>query len=124
MDHTERRRLRARLLEAAPWLGATDVGPQAVDAGSCDRCDARPRLLPTCGPTGFAAVCRACADDLADDGWCDGHLEEGRDARRWAASLPERWPDVVIAWWVATGEVRLGDADARHHLSAALGPGA
>jgi hypothetical protein len=95
----------------APWLAATDVGPQAVDAGTCDRCGAAPRLLPTCGPTGARAVCRDCAAALGDEGWCEGHRDEGVAARTWAAALPGRWADVVTLWWVATGEVRLA-ADA------------
>lgn len=102
----DRRALRQALLDAAPWLAETDWGPQAVDAGSCDRCGSAPRLLPTCGPSGAQAVCRACGDALGDDGWCDGHLADGRAARRWARSLPDRWEDAVLLWWVATGELR------------------
>jgi hypothetical protein len=97
---TTRGSLRRRLLEVAPWLGRTDVGPQAVDAGVCDRCLREPRLLPTCGPTVGLAVCRACAAELGYDGWCVGHQDEG------AAALPDRWADLVTLWWVATGEVR------------------
>jgi hypothetical protein len=104
---TDRRALRQRLLEVAPWLAATDVGPQAVAAGPCDRCGEAPRLLPTCGPAGAAAVCRDCGRALGDDGWCDGHREEGATARAWAEGLPERWADLVTLWWVATGEVRV-----------------
>ncbi len=103
----DRAALRRALLATAPWLGATEVGPQAVDAGACDRCGDAPRLLPTCGPDGPGAVCRACADDLGDDGWCEGHRREGRTARAWAADLPDRWAQTVTLWWVATGEVRL-----------------
>lgn len=103
----DRRALGAVLSQAAPWLLETDVGPRAVDAGPCDRCGGPPRLLPTCGPDGLPGVCRDCAEVLGDDGWCDGHLEEGRAARRWAATLPQRWADLVVLWWVATGEVRI-----------------
>jgi hypothetical protein len=99
--------LRRELLRAEPWLGALDVGPQAVDAGTCERCDRWPRLLPTCGPAGVAALCRDCARDLGDEGWCDGHRDEGRHARIWAAQLPDRWAAAVVLWWVATGEVRI-----------------
>ena len=106
MDRASRRTLQAALLEHAPWLGADDVGPRAVEAGRCGVCDALPRLLPTCGPAGAGGVCRDCAEHLADDGWCAGHLDEGRAARRWAAELPDRWSDLVVLWWVATGEVR------------------
>ena len=107
MTTVDRAALRRALLDAAPWLGATEVGPQAVDAGRCDRCDDAPRLLPTCGPTGADAVCRRCAEALGDDGWCDGHLDQGRSARRWASQLPEGWEQVVTLWWVATGELRI-----------------
>ena len=106
MDRDARRRLRSALLEAAPWLAASEVGPQAVEAGRCDACDDRPRLLPTCGPDSPGAVCRDCAARLGVDGWCDGHQEEGAAALAWAAALPASWAELVILWWVATGEVR------------------
>jgi hypothetical protein len=106
---TDRRALRAALLEAEPWLGTSELGPQAVVAGRCDRCDQAPRLLPLCGPTSFEAVCRDCAELLGDDGWCDGHLEEGRAARRWARGLPDRWHEAVVLWWAATGEIGLDE---------------
>lgn len=102
----DRQALRAALLDAAPWLGATEVGPRAVDAGTCDRCGDQPRLLPTCGPGAPEALCRDCADASGDDAWCDGHRDDGREARAWADSLPERWADAVVLWWVATGELR------------------
>jgi hypothetical protein len=101
--------LRTALLDAAPWLEATEVGPRSVTAGPCDRCRAAPRLLPTCGPTGFEALCRGCADEEGDEAWCDGHLDDGRSARAWATMLPEHWGDAVVLWWIATGEIR-GDA--------------
>lgn len=110
MSPSDRRALRAALAEVAPWLQRTDVGPRAVDAGSCDRCGTHPRLLPTCGPSGAEAVCRTCAHQLGDDGWCDGHRAEGRAARTWAAMLPDRWATFVVLWWVATGEVRFDPA--------------
>lgn len=103
--------LRAALLETAPWLADPDRGPRAVDAGPCDRCGTSPRLLPTCGPGGGRAVCRTCAFELGDDGWCEGHRDDGAAARAWAAALPERWADAVTLWWVATGEVRSDDAE-------------
>ncbi len=105
MDRHQRQELRSSLLAAAPWLGAADVGPQAVDAGRCGSCDERPRLVPTCGPAKAAALCRDCALAAGDDAWCGGHRDEGRAARRWAASLPERWADLVVLWWIATGEL-------------------
>ena len=109
MERTQRTALRAALLEAAPWLDATEVGPRSLVAGACDRCGAAPRLLPTCGPTRYEALCRDCADAEGDDAWCDGHLEDGRAARAWAAELPDRWGEAVVLWWLATGEIR-GDA--------------
>jgi hypothetical protein len=102
----DRPALRRALLEAAPWLDATDVGPRAVDAGPCDRCGTAPRVVPTCGPAGADAVCRDCALDLGDDGWCDGHRRQGVAARRWATALPDTWADAVTLWWFATGELR------------------
>ncbi len=106
MTGLDRGALRRALLDAAPWLGEPDRGPRAVEAGPCDRCGIAPRLLPTCGPAGADAVCRDCAVELGDDGWCDGHVEEGREDRAWAAELPDRWADAVTLWWIATGEVR------------------
>lgn len=105
----DRAALRQALLGAEPWLSATELGPQAVAAGACDRCGDAPRLLPTCGPTRFEALCRDCAQAEGDDAWCDGHREAGRAARAWAARLPERWADAVVLWWVATGELRLDE---------------
>lgn len=102
----DRPALRRALLDAAPWLAARDHGPQAVTAGVCDRCREWPRLLPTCGPTPYEALCRECAFVEGDDAWCDGHQQDGVEARAWAARLPRRWGDLVIAWWIATGEIR------------------
>lgn len=123
----DRAALRRALLEVAPWLDATEVGPRAVDAGPCDRCGNAPRLLPTCGPSVAGAVCRDCAEVLGEAGWCDGHIEDGREARAWARHLPDRWADAVTLWWVATGEVRLDPTmvDASHwgtEVQAALEP--
>ena len=102
----DRPALRAALLDAAPWLHASDLGPRAVDAGTCDRCGVLPRLLPTCGPGAPEALCRDCAIELGDDAWCHGHRHDGLAARAWAGALPDRWPDAVVLWWVATGELR------------------
>jgi hypothetical protein len=110
MDRTTRQQLRISLLAVAPWLAATDVGPQAVEAGRCETCDVQPRVVPTCGPGAPGAVCRDCALDLGDEGWCEGHRATGEAARAWASTLPDRWADLVIAWWVTTGEVRAADA--------------
>lgn len=106
LDRDDRARLKAALLAVAPWLGSHDLGPQAVSAGACDACGDAPRLLPTCGPAGYEALCRGCATTLDLDAWCDGHREEGAAALAWAARLPERWADLVVWWWVSTGEVR------------------
>jgi hypothetical protein len=122
----DRRALRLRLLEVAPWLGRTDVGPQVVEAGPCDRCRESPRLLPTCGPSGAVAVCRDCARQLGDDGWCAGHQQDGAAARAWAEALPDRWADLVTLWWVATGEIRVDAAGVPQdgaELDRLLGPG-
>jgi hypothetical protein len=99
--------LRRALREVEPWLMATDVGPRAVDAGACDRCGELPRLLPTCGPVAWTALCRDCAATLGLDAWCAGHEEEGHAALSWAAELPDHWDLAVTLWWVATGEVAL-----------------
>lgn len=107
MSALDRRALRAALAEAEPWLLADDVGPRAVDAGPCDRCGGPPRILPTCGPSAFEALCRDCALTLGLDAWCDGHREEGRAALRWAVGLPAAWDVAVALWWVATGELEL-----------------
>lgn len=108
MEAARRRELRAALLAHEPWLGAADVGPRAVDAGPCDRCGELPRLLPTCGPTAWTALCRGCAEVVGLDAWCDGHLDEGQAALDWAAGLPTHWDLAVTLWWIATGEVRVG----------------
>ena len=76
-----------------------------MSAGDCARCDAHPRLLPTCGPVGWAALCRECAVEIGLDAWCDGHADEARHALGWAADLPDDWEAVVRCWWVATGEI-------------------
>jgi hypothetical protein len=108
---TQRAELRALLRRRAPWIDDSRYGPRTVDAGLCDRCERLPRLLSRCGPDGGGAVCRPCAIALGDDGFCDGHRDVGRDARAWAARLPDDWPDVVLAWWLASGELRTADAD-------------
>lgn len=101
--------LRQALLERYPWLAGTERGPQAVDAGECDRCDAEARLVATCGPTRWAALGRRCAAEQGTDAWCEGHLEEAHANLAWLATLPEEADDVARLWWVATGEVRMGD---------------
>ncbi len=106
---TDRRDLRAALRTCYPWVTDTAVGPTAVEAGECDRCARRPRCVPTCGPVAWTALCATCAVEVGDDGWCDGHRDEGAAHREWARQLPATWPTVVRLWWVATGEVRVDD---------------
>jgi hypothetical protein len=108
LDRQGRAALRQALREVEPWLAATDVGPRAVDAGTCERCGRLPRLLPTCGPVPWSALCRDCAGQIGLDAWCDGHEEEGRAALAWAGSLPPHWDVAVTVWWVSTGELALG----------------
>lgn len=102
----DRRELRAVLRRAHPWVADPEVGPSSVEAGECDRCARRPRCVPTCGPVPWTALCRDCAIEVGDDGWCDGHAEDGARYRRWAADLPDQWATLTRLWWVATGEVR------------------
>ena len=109
VSDVDRAGLRAALLRAEPWVAATDRGPRAVDAGTCDRCDVLPRLLPTCGPVPWPGLCRPCALAIGLDGWCEGHREQGRDALRWAVALPDHWDVAVVLWWVATGELRAAE---------------
>lgn len=110
-----RAELRHALVTIAPWIDDERFGPRNVDAGSCTRCADHPRLLATCGPATAEALCRACAEQLGDDAWCDGHRGEGRQARRWAAQLGDDWPSVVILWWVATGELRVDPDELDRH---------
>lgn len=104
----ERRALRAALVASAPWVEHTEAGPTTVQAGQCDRCGGRPRLLPTCGPVAWPAICRSCALEVGTDAWCDGHVDQARDLLAWARALPAWWGDAVVLWWVATGEVASG----------------
>ncbi|MFP5310700.1 MAG: hypothetical protein ACLGIR_14100 [Actinomycetes bacterium] len=112
----DRRALRAALLDLAPWLADPDVGPTTVDAGECDRCRARPRIVRGCGPSTPGSLCAECVAALGvDEVWCDGHEAEGREVLAHLARLPADWAEHVRLWWVATGEVRLDD-DAVHLL--------
>ena len=105
LDRADRRQQRSALSAAAPRLQHDEAGPRAVDAGQCDRCDVRPRLLPTCGPVAWRALCRDCGLEVGLDGWCDGHAEDARALLAWAADLPAWWGDAGVLWWVSTGEV-------------------
>lgn len=118
MSDVDRAALRQALLAAESWLGAAERGPRSVDAGACDRCGELPRLLPTCGPTSWEALCRPCALEVGLDAWCDGHRQEGREALRWAVALPTHWDVAVVLWWVATGELRTAEVRRLHGTEA------
>ncbi len=105
LEDADRSSLRSALSSVAPWLTYTEAGPTTVDAGSCDRCGDAPRLVPTCGPVAWRALCRGCAVEVALGAWCDGHADDGEAVLRWLDDLPAWWGDAVILWWVATGEV-------------------
>jgi hypothetical protein len=105
LNNADRRALRSALSSAIPWLAYDEAGPTTVDAGPCDRCHDAPRLVPTCGPVPWRALCRTCTTELGIDAWCDGHAEDGDAVLRWLADLPEWWADAVMLWWVATGEL-------------------
>lgn len=105
LTRSERRQLRSTLSDEAPWLTNPEAGPQAVDAGQCDRCGDNPRALPTCGPVQWRALCRACGLEVGSAAWCDGHADRADQLLAWASDLPPWWGDAVILWWVATGEV-------------------
>ena len=110
MERGDRRRLRAALADAAPWLADVEVGPTTVDAGTCDRCGLRPRVVATCGPVPFRTLCVDCVLAVGDEGWCDGHGDVAGAARAWARAAPPWWADAVVLWWISTGEVRPGAA--------------
>lgn len=112
MADLDRPALRRALLAAHPWLAATAVGPQAVAAGECDHCGRRPRLLPTCGPVAWTALCRDCALAVGSEAWCEGHADEAATHLAWAAGLPADWETAARLWWVATGEVHLDPSHA------------
>jgi hypothetical protein len=111
-----------------PWVAHTDIGPRAVEAGECDRCQAEVRMVEPCGPLPDLAVPasrdwalgRRCVAELGEEAWCDGHQAEGAAARRWLACLPDEADDVARLWWVATGEVRV-DPELVERLVARLG---
>jgi hypothetical protein len=99
--------LRAALLERYPWMSSTEMGPQAVEAGECDRCGHEARLVLTCGPSAALSLGRRCALAAGADAWCEGHQQEAEAALAWLAALPDEADDAARLYWVATGEVRL-----------------
>lgn len=103
----DRRGLRAALRGSYAFIDDPDAGPRVVEAGECDRCGQRPRLVPTCGPAVAEAVCRDCALDLGLELWCDGHADTGTRVLDGMRTLPDEWDVVTRLWWVATGEVRI-----------------
>lgn len=111
--------LRAALRARHPWLEATEMGPRAVEAGECDRCGAEARLVTTCGP-GPLHLGRRCAARLGTAAWCEGHVDDARQALDWLARLPPEADEAARLWWVATGEVRLDPELVRTTASIAL----
>ena len=107
LDADRRRALRAALLQRHPWIEHEDVGPQAVEAGECDRCGREARLVTTCGPISWASLGRVCALEVGERAWCEGHGEQAQSWLTVLARLPDEADMVARLWWVATGEVRL-----------------
>jgi hypothetical protein len=99
--------LREALLAHHPWLLHTDLGPQAVEAGECDRCGDEARLVEACGPSQHRYLGRRCAEEMGGEAWCGGHQDEAETRLAWLASLPAEADDVARLWWLATGEVSL-----------------
>jgi hypothetical protein len=116
----DRAALKAALLDRHPWLASTDYGPQAVEAGECDRCGAEARLVTTCGPGADVALGRRCAAASGVEAWCAGHEAEAEAALAWLAGLPAEADPAARLWWVATGEVRLDPAIIERSVRAVL----
>lgn len=117
-----RAELRAVLLAHYPWLASPDLGPQAVEAGECDRCGAEPRLVGVCGPSAYRYLGRSCALELGAEAWCDGHAAEAETLLGQLASLDVSADDVARLWWLTTGEVRVDRELAARWVRAALPP--
>lgn len=103
----DRRRLRAALATVYPWVTDTELGPRSVEAGECDRCGRQPRVVATCGPVAWSALCAGCVETVGAAAFCEGHAAEAGAAAAWVRRLPDEWAQVARLWWVATGEVRL-----------------
>lgn len=124
MNEIDRPALRAALRAAYPWVAATELGPQAVSAGECERCGEEARLVPTCGPIAAREIGRRCAAALGGEAWCEGHAAQAAAALDWLAALPPEADDVARLWWVATGEVRAEAVLVERARRLALLPGA
>lgn len=118
----DRAALRGRLRHRYAWLRPlSDIGPQTVDAGECDRCGAEARLVTVCGPGAWEALGRRCAAELGAEAWCPGHADDAARQLVELAGLPPEADTVARLWWVTTGEVRVvGDVAAA--LDAQLDP--
>lgn len=109
MSVLSRRDLRRMLATEAPWLIDGTVGPTTVDAQLCGRCRTDPGIVPVCGPVAFQAACPSCVT-ARDDLFCDGHQDVAAYARTFSRALPANWREVVLLWWIATGELRVDAA--------------
>jgi hypothetical protein len=107
MGPEDRSALRRELRRRFTWLDHEELGPRHVEAGECDGCGHEARLVMTCGPGSDVYLGRRCAAARGVAAWCDGHVDQARDALTWLASLPEHADTVARLWWVATGEVLL-----------------
>lgn len=110
LDRVARRRLRAALSSAQPWLDDPEVGPLAVAAGTCDRCGDEPRLVAPCGPVPWQGLGRGCLLELGTEAFCPGHAADAEDLLDRARALPHDWATLVHLAWVASGEVRADTA--------------
>lgn len=109
MDVEARRSLREALRRRYPWVADAEWGPSAVEAGECDACGAEARLAMVCGPGPAGFLGRRCVTRRGADAWCGGHADEAASAVAWVSQLPAEADVVARLWWVATGEVALGD---------------
>ena len=77
-------------------------------------------MVTTCGPTRWSGLGRACALDVGQPAWCDGHADQAAGWLAQLAALPDEADVVARLWWVATGEVRLDPAAVDPLLRTAL----
>lgn len=104
MSVPKRRALKQYLSDAVPWLHDVTVGPATVDAGACGNCGVLPGIIGVCGPVAFQTVCASCVTQ--SDLFCDGHADVARYAETFCSALPPNWAEIVVLWWVATGELK------------------